>query len=385
MADSVKHRRPGNSASRSADRSANARRIETTAAAPRPPKTRSPPRYPHVEITALIEPALATLVRQPPDGDEWFHEVKFDGYRVISHIDTQQIRLQTRNKLDWTDKLGELATAIRRLKLRQAIFDGEIATFDEQGVSRLELLQAALHREPDTIVYVVFDLLFLKGEDLRGLPLQQRREVLASLKLPADRGSIRAAEHIVGAGGEFFEVSRRHGLDGIVSKRRDQPYRSGRTLDWLKCTHRRHGDFVIGGFTDPGFEREDVGALLVGYFDDQTELRCAGRVGAGLTAETIGEVLSRLKLLKTKESPFIDFPELGKHVRGAHWVRPELVAQVEFANWSKDGRLRQPRFQGLRDDKSPHEAVRENATTITSLPIHDVKRKRTPRPLTPGA
>lgn len=367
MANASKLQTPRGSIARGADRPAGPRRNRAKVGATSPSaKERSRRKSPHVEIPAIVEPELATLVKGAPDGDEWLHEVKFDGYRMICHVDPQQVRFQARNKLDWTARLSELTASVRRPKLRQAIFDGEIVVFDEKGISRLERLHDALREAPDKIVYVIFDLLFLKGEDLRGLPLQERKEVLDSLKYPANRGPIRAAEHIVGNGGEFFDMARRHGLEGIVSKRRDRPYVSGRTGDWLKTRDHRHGDFVIGGFTDPGFEREDVGGLLVGYYDDHRDLHCAGRVGAGLTAENMGEVLARLTSLKMKESPFVDFPELRKRVRGTHWVRPEVLAQVEFGALTKDGRLREPRFQGLREDKSAQEATREVARAITS-------------------
>ena len=205
----------------------------------------------HDKIPKFIEPELATLVKQPPTGDSWFHEIKFDGYRIVAFVERDKIRFVTRNDLDWTAKMPQLADAMRRLKLRQAIFDGEIVVLDEHGVSQFQLLQNAFRESPGKIIYAVFDLLFFNGHDLRSRPLEERKELLESLKLPVDRGFIRYVEHVVGQGDKFLAAAAKQGLEGIVSKRRDRPYLSGRTQDWLKCKTHQRSEFVIGGFTDP--------------------------------------------------------------------------------------------------------------------------------------
>jgi bifunctional non-homologous end joining protein LigD len=321
----------------------------------RPAKARTPTKAP-----AIIQPELATLVKQPPAGDQWVYEIKFDGYRIIGHVAGDKVRFQTRNELDWTTKMPQLAEAVRRLKLRQAIFDGEIVVFDEHGVSQFQLLQNAFREAPGKIVYTIFDLLFFQGEDLRDRPLEERKELLASLQLPTDRGPIRYTEHFEGDGGRFLEAAREKGLEGIICKRRDRPYVSGRTTDWLKCKTHQTGEFVIGGYTDPAGSRKDFGALLVGYHDGKS-LRYAGRVGTGFTDKTLGDLLRRLKPLAAEKSPFTDFPVRGRGTKGVHWVRPELVAQVEFSNWTGGEMLRHPSFQGVREDKPASEVTREVA------------------------
>ncbi|HEV2972993.1 MAG TPA: DNA ligase D [Pirellulales bacterium] len=316
-------------------------------------------------IPATIVPELATLIKKPPSGDSWFHEIKFDGYRIICHVAKNRVRFQTRNEQDWTSKLPELAAAVRRLKLRQAIFDGEIVALDERGVSQFQLLQNAFRESPGKIIYHVFDLLFLNGDDLRRLPLAERKELLASLHLPTDRGPLRLTEHVVGDGEAFLAAARHAALEGIISKRRDRPYVSGRTADWLKSKTHQNAEFVIGGFTDPTGSRQEFGALLVGYHDERGRLKYSGRVGTGFADETLRDVARRLKPLRQEQSPFSDFPERGERIKGVHWVRPELVAQIEFSNWTKDQRLRHPSFQGLREDKPAAEVTREIAKSLS--------------------
>ena len=243
---------------------------------------------------------------------------------------------------------------------------------DERGVSQFQLLQNAFRESPGKIIYVVFDLLFFDGQDLRSRPLEARKELLASLKLPVDRGPVRFVEHVAGNGPKFLQAAEKQGLEGIVSKRRDRRYISGRTTEWLKSKTHQRAEFVIGGYTDPAGARTDFGALLVGYHDADGKLRYAGRVGTGFTDETLANVIARLKPLVQKQSPFADFPERGSTVKAVHWVRPELVTQVEFSNWTGDRRLRHPSFQGLREDKPAEEVTKE---TARALPVAAPKGK----------
>ncbi len=308
-----------------------------------------------------ITPELATLVDRAPDGDNWFHEIKFDGYRMVCHVDGERIRFTTRNHLDWTKKLGPLVEAVRALKLDPCIFDGEIIVLDEQGVSQFQLLQNSFQQgRPGQVIYTVFDLLYFGGQDLRGLPLERRKAALKSLNLFSDRGSVRYSEHMVGEGPAFFKAAEIQGLEGIISKRRDRPYLAGRTKDWLKIKSQQHAEFVIGGFTDPEGARESFGALLLGYHDGN-RLEYAGRVGTGFDHKTLQKVLSQLQPLERKQSPFTNFPARAKTLKGVHWVEPAKVAQVTFSNWTEDRQLRHPSFQGLREDK-PAKAVTKEAT-----------------------
>jgi bifunctional non-homologous end joining protein LigD len=341
----------------------------------------------HDEIPKFIEPELATLVKQSPVGNSWFHEIKFDGYRIVAFVEHDKVRCMTRNELDWTAKIPRLAEAMRRLKLRQAIFDGEIIVLDEHGISQFQLLQNAFRESPGKIIYAVFDLLFYNGHDLRDRPLEERKKLLESLKLPVDRGFIRYVEHVIGQGDKFLAAAAKQGLEGIVSKRRDGPYLSSRTRDWLKCKTRQRAEFVIGGFTDPDGARIGFGALLAGYHDQSGALHYAGRVGTGFTVKTIDELMRKLKPLVQKQSPFVDFPARGQSSKGVHWIEPRLVAQVEFSNWTGDKRLRHPSFQGLREDKAADEVTLEkpDATSVGARSKANVHRSRTGRASGRGA
>jgi bifunctional non-homologous end joining protein LigD len=314
----------------------------------------------------VIKPQLATLVTKAPDGDQWLHEIKFDGYRILTYIDEGQVHLTTRNALDWTSKLSELRSAAEKLSIEQAILDGELVTLDKHGRSDFQSLQTAIHENrTGTTVYYAFDLLWLDGQDLRGLPLEKRKKMLARLRLSVDRGPLRMAEHVEGSGGHFFEEAQRLGLEGIISKRVDRPYIGGRTTDWVKVKCGASGEFVIGGFTDPAGARNEFGALLLGYHEKPGELVYAGRVGTGFDEKLLASLGKQLRARETKSSPFAG-AEI-KRERHAHWVRPNLVAQIRFSNWTRDGLLRQPVFLGLREDKPAEKVGREVAQPITKV------------------
>jgi bifunctional non-homologous end joining protein LigD len=348
---------------------------------PAVPAKKSPParkRSKKTAIPAKITPQLATLVAAPPKGDDWLHEIKFDGYRIVAHVDGDRVLLETRNHLDWAGRMPDLVAALRRPKLNATVFDGEIVVYDEHGVSRFQLLQNVFRTgRQKKVVYQVFDLLFDDGEDLRKLPLDERKQRLAALKLPTNRGPVRYTEHIVGDGSAFFTAATKQDLEGIISKRRDRPYVGGRSDDWLKIKGQQYGEFVIGGYTDPSGGRIGFGALLVGYHDKAGKLHCAGRVGTGFTVRLLTEMLKRqLRPRAIDSSPFVDFPPRNGTPRGVHWVRPELVAQVRFANWTEDRLLRQPSFQGLREDKPAKAVTRETAKKITTETRRARRKKR---------
>lgn len=303
-------------------------------------------------------PQLATLVKDPPSGDGWIHEIKYDGYRIGCHIRDSRVSLISRNGKDWTQAFPEIAEAARKLGLRDALLDGEVAIVLADGRTSFQALQ---NRGGDaargTLVYFVFDLLRLDGKHLGPLPLEERKALLRKLIGRRKTGRIRYADHVEGRGVEFFEQACRIGLEGIISKRRDQPYREGRHGDWVKtkCTHRQ--EFVIGGFTDPQGMRAGLGALIIGYYNDGT-LVCAGKVGTGFSHKVALDLRRRLDALAQKTCPF-DPPPPRPISRAAHWVKPTLVCEVEFTEWTSDGSVRHPSFQGLRADKKPHEVVRE--------------------------
>jgi bifunctional non-homologous end joining protein LigD len=307
-----------------------------------------------------IEPQLAMLSREPPEGDRWFHEIKFDGYRILAYVE-KQTRLWSRNQQDWTAMFSRVAAELNKLAVKQAWLDGELVALAPNGISSFQLLQNAMRDgRASALVYQVFDLLYLDGFDLRGVALEQRKALLTGLLAPLDpAGPIRFTDHLVGQGKQVFEQVCRLGLEGIVSKRRDRPYMAGRGTDWLKTKCVFRDEFVVGGFTEPAGSGKGLGSLLVGYYDHGGKLIYAGRVGTGFTDALLNELRARLDKLEVPESPFanLDARSAAKHT---HWVKPELVAQVEYSQWTRDGRLRHPSFQGLREDK-PAQQVRRDA------------------------
>jgi bifunctional non-homologous end joining protein LigD len=302
---------------------------------------------------AEYDPQLATLVRQPPSGDRWVHEIKYDGYRIGCLIDKKGVRLISRNGKDWTHVFPSIAEAARKLRTRDAILDGEVAMLTPEGrTSFAALQQAAAGTASHTpLVYFVFDLLRLDGERLDRLPLEDRKARLRALVGGRQTGRVRYAEHLVGEGEKLFEHATKIGLEGIISKRRDLPYEPGRTDTWRKSKVIQRGVFVIGGMTDPEGTRVGIGALLVGYYDGP-RLVFAGRVGTGFSHAFAIELRQRLDALAQKPCPF-DPPIVKGPERLAHWVKPVLVCEATYTEWTNDKRLRHPVFVKIRKDVKP--------------------------------
>ena len=296
------------------------------------------------------KPQLATLASEPPSGDRWVHEIKYDGYRIGCLIDTNGVRLISRNGNDWTEVFPSIAEAAKQLRTTDALIDGEVAMVMPDGrTSFAALQQAAAHTASHApLVYFVFDLLRLDGERLDQLPLEERKARLRALIGGRKTGRVRYAEHIVGDGDKLFAHATQIGLEGIISKRRDLPYFPGRHDSWRKSKVRRHGTFVIGGMTDPEGTRAGIGALLVGYYHDR-RLIFAGRVGTGFSQAFALELRQRLDALDTKRCPF-DPPIVKGPERLAHWVKPTLVCDATYAEWTHDKRLRAPVFVKIRKD-----------------------------------
>jgi bifunctional non-homologous end joining protein LigD len=310
------------------------------------------------------KPQLATLVDRPPSGDEWLHEIKYDGYRIGVRIRNGAVSLYSRTGKDWTASFPTIVAAAGKLGLKEALIDGEIAVVLPDGRTSFQALQNrfgdGIPRAEGSLVYFAFDLLRLEGVSLEGLPLEERKARLKKLLgKPSAAGVFRFADHVVGNGGALFDHARKLGLEGIISKRRDLPYRPGRHGGWLKikCTLRQ--EFVVGGFTDPEGARAGIGALLIGYYDDGV-LIFAGRVGTGFTQKSATELRARLDGLERKQSPFTP-PPAGVLGRTAHWVTPSLVAEVAFTEWTGDGKIRHQSFLGLRRDKAPKDVRRETS------------------------
>jgi bifunctional non-homologous end joining protein LigD len=330
---------------------ARSRRKRTT-------KKRSPPAgASKASMPADIDVELAILEADVPAGNQWLHEIKFDGYRLIARIADGKVQLITRRHQDWTHRYRSIAEAAGALPVESAILDGELVVLLPTGVSSFQALQNAGKAGSDArLVYYVFDLLYLDGYDLRKLPLFERKEQLQAILQEVGSPLVQYSDHLDGDGRAFFRESCQLGLEGIISKRRDRPYLAGRTGDWVKVKCLGREELVIGGFTLSTADRRGIGAIIVGYYD-KGDLVYAGRVGTGFNSHTLVQMRQRLEKLRTGECPFAAVPskERGPMVK---WVRPELVAEVQFGSWTDDGILRQPSFQGLREDKPAAEVTR---------------------------
>jgi len=307
----------------------------------------------------FIDPQLATLVKRAPEGDAWVHEVKLDGYRTGARLDRGQVAMFTRAGNDWTARFRPIAAVLATLKLKSAYLDGEIAVLNPDGISDFGALQGALgrHGGSSELAYVLFDILHLDGHDLRPLPLIERKTILEKVlaKLPV-RSPVQFSADVTGQGPEFFKLACDRHLEGIVSKRADAPYRSGRSTDWqkVKCTYRQ--EFVVGGYRRETSGRPNLGSLLIGYYD-RGRLIYAGSVGTGWSVQLGRSVMASLQRIGTDASPFVAVPR--PDAKEARWAEPKLVCEVEFSTWTRDGRMRHPSFKGLREDKPPRKVKRE--------------------------
>lgn len=312
-----------------------------------------------------MSPQLATLTASVPAGEQWLHELKFDGYRVLCVIQNGRARLITRRGKDRTHRFPSVAASAEELPVENAIVDGEVVALDDRGISSFQMLQRTLKSGPtDALVFYAFDLPYVDGYDLRRAALVDRKEQLQRLLATGgaiDEGVIRYSDHILGDGKRVLSEACRNGLEGIVSKLSDSPYESRRTKTWLKSKCHARQEFVIGGMTRPKGTRTGFGALLLGYYRGGQLVYC-GRVGTGFSDSLLGQLERKLVQLATRDSPFSNPPtrERSKTV----WVRPELVAEIEFTEWTDDGLLRHPVFQGLREDKSPRDIRRETPVAV---------------------
>jgi bifunctional non-homologous end joining protein LigD len=300
---------------------------------------------------------LAKLVDEAPEGPEWIHEQKFDGYRILADKDGKHVHLLSRRFNDWTAQFPAVVEAVAALPCKRARIDGEVAALLPDGRTSFQALQNAFSGAATSLAYFVFDLLSLDGDDLTSLPLIERKERLRML-VGKKRGIVRYSDHVEGSGREFFELACKQGLEGIISKRRDSKYTGGRGGAWLKTKCILRQEFVIGGYTDPEGARTHIGALLVGYHD-RGKLVYAGKVGTGFTQKLLVELKRQLEPLSTTACPFSPEPPRAWTGPGRHWVQPKLVGEVAFSEWTADGRLRHPSFQGLRKDKRAADVIRE--------------------------
>lgn len=307
-------------------------------------------------LPASIDAELATLVDTVPPGADWLHEIKYDGYRMLCRVENGQCRIVSRNGKEWTQAFRGIADAVARLPLDSAWIDGEIVVMDEHGRTSFQALQNLLSDGSSAKpLYYVFDLPYLNGYDLRAATLSARKALLR--KLIGEGSAIRFSDHVEGNGAALFAEACKLGLEGIVSKRAESTYQATRGRDWQKVKCGMRQEFVIGGYTDPQGSRTGFGALLLGVYEG-ADLRYCGKVGTGFNDATLESVAAALKKRATDKSPFVN-PPIGAEGRRAHWVKPDLVGEVSFTEWTRDATLRHPSFQGLREDKRARDIVRE--------------------------
>lgn len=329
-----------------------------------------------------LEPQLAVRVSAAPIVGDWTYELKYDGYRILTRIETGRARLHTRQGHDWTHRLPGLAHALDSARLPDGWYDGEIVVLDDDGRPDFQALQNALEtgasplspsaarrrkrtaasNSKSNIVYFLFDLAWIEHEDLRAQPLQLRRERLEAILRNVDQPSLRMSPAFEVAARDMLRSACQLGLEGVIGKRSSSPYVAGRSGHWIKLKCGERQEFVIGGYTDPKGGRIGLGALMLGYYDDEGGLRYAGNVGSGFSDEVLTMLHRRLRRLHQKDSPFTDAPRSA----AAHWVRPELAAEVSFSQWTGTGRVRHAVFQGLREDKPVATMKKEEARTISN-------------------
>jgi len=302
----------------------------------------------------FMKPQLATLVDEPPQGEDWIFETKFDGYRLIVACDGRAVRCFTRSGKDWTDRMPVIADALGGLGLKKTVLDGELVVTNADGLSDFGALQAALKQAPQRLSLVLFDILRQGGKDLRKLPLKQRKKRLEKA-LGKPRRPLHLADYTAGSGSRIAAAACRQGLEGIIAKRADAAYKPRRTRDWLKIKCVRQQEFVIGGWSPSGRNRP-FASLLLGVYEDGA-LHYAGRVGTGFDTEQLDEIAALLKPRRRTTKPFESVP--AGIARNARWVTPDLVAQVRFAEMTRDGAVRHAVFDGLREDKAAQDVTRE--------------------------
>ena len=311
---------------------------------------------------------LATLVDHVPSGSGWLHEMKYDGYRCLIAVGGGKAHAYTRSGLDWSDKFAPVVEAARKLEVRSALIDGEAVVLDANGKSDFQALQASLKGGKADLVYFAFDLLELDGEDLTRMPLRARKQRLAKLLGKSKKGTIRYSEHVEGQGEQLLQRFCAAGLEGVISKRADAPYTGVRSDGWLKTKCIRRQEFVIVGWT-PSDKARGFRGLLLGV-NEHGKLRYAGKVGTGFDG---AEIERLLKLMKPLESTTATVAAPRAAVRGAHWIKPKLVAEIAYTEETTDGVLRHPSYLGLREDKKPEAVVVEKAQPVESVSKADSK------------
>jgi bifunctional non-homologous end joining protein LigD len=324
-----------------------------TAAAKTAPARKSAAK--RAKIPHVTHPMLATLIDAPFDDDAWLFEIKWDGFRALCTISEDgAVSLMSRNGKEFLPQFPTLAKLGESFKDAPIVVDGEIVALDADGKSSFQALQNRMARHAPRVAFVVFDVLYAEGRDLRDEPLEARKAVLERLMKKGSALAVYSA-HVVGEGRKLFAAAEEKGLEGIIAKRRDGKYLEKRTRDWVKIKVQLTQECVIAGWTEPGGSRSDFGSLVLGVYEGG-KLVYAGNVGTGFSRETLGDLMKRLAPLQIDACPFATRPKTRTR---AHWVKPKLVAQIRFTEWTHEGLMRHPAFLGLRDDKKAAECTRE--------------------------
>ncbi|MGD1023766.1 MAG: non-homologous end-joining DNA ligase [Candidatus Sulfotelmatobacter sp.] len=339
--------------------------VSSAVAAVAAPQPSAPVKRP---MPTAIHPMLATSIDKPFDGSEWLFEIKWDGYRAVAFIENGKVRLVSRNQNELTQRYPELKDLPQFVKAKNAILDGEVVALDEQGRASFSLMQQRTGFRPGgrrgatnadvPVLYYAFDLLYLDGYDWRRVALEERKKKLASLLVAGD--ALRYSDHYEQQGKALFEIARKKGLEGILAKKRDSIYQERRSSEWLKIKITHRLECVIGGYTEPEGSRAHFGSIVLGLYDKQGRLIHVGQAGSGFDQRSLEEVWKLLKKRESKKNPFYGEVEA---LRKVYWVKPEMVAEIEYAEWT-DGtmngagpKLRAPVFLGLREDKDPKECT----------------------------
>ncbi|GAB3472295.1 DNA ligase D [Polaromonas eurypsychrophila] len=370
LPDSVLTGKPLSPRKTMADKSAATRKTTALPAA-KTTRRRLPPDAVKAALPQTLGPELATLVTAlPEDDDDWVYEIKFDGYRLMTRIDGKSIQCFTRNGHNWSAKLPALVKTLAQLGLRSGWLDGEIVVNGKEGIPDFSALQNAFDSASTApIVYYLFDMPFYAGHDLRQVPLVERRKLLRGLVSGAGLDHVRFSETFDSGAQDLLDSTRLLGLEGVIGKRASSTYVSRRSTDWIKVKTQLRQELVIGGYTEPQGSRTGLGALMLGVYNDKGELKHVGNVGTGFDEKTLHSLMAVLKPLATPRPAFIGLPSSVK----GHWVRPKLVAEVVFAQWTHAGYIRHAVFQGLRSDKPARKVVRESA-----LPVEKVMASKRP-------
>lgn len=304
-----------------------------------------------------LYPELATLAEQPPTGNEWLHEIKFDGYRLLCFIKDKKIKFLTRNQKDWTEKFKELQLEIKKMNLKSAILDGEVIATNKKKQSDFQLLSNSIgKKEKSLLSYVIFDLIYYQGKDLSLCALNDRKRLLRKL-IPLNNNKLIFSSHIDGNDGDiFFKKACKKGLEGIISKNKYSSYKSGRSRNWLKIKCSKRQEFLVIGFTPGKGGRHHFASLLLAVYGDKNTLVYCGKVGTGFNEISLKNIKKLLDKYKTNKAPFKVLPATLGSVT---WVLPRIIVEVEFTEWTQAGVLRHPSFKGLRNDKRPHEIIKE--------------------------